>query len=106
MALIPLPDKITIKKATGVDSWGKPIYGEEIDYNCRIEEGSQQIVDQHGNTIMTTFKIFLEGAVDVQYVDKISFTNELNQTVERSPAKIQLIKFIDGTAVLTVVFAQ
>lgn len=106
MALIPLPDKITIKKATGVDSWGKPIYGQSFDYNCRIEEGSQQIVDQHGNTIMATFKIYFEGVVDVQYADKISFTNELNQTIERSPAKIQLIKFLDGTVWFTVVFAQ
>lgn len=106
MALIPLPDKVTIKKATGVDSWGKPVYGEEFEYNCRIEEGSEQITDQSGNAIVASFKIFLEGAVDVQYIDLLVFENDLNHTIERSPEKIQLIKYLDGSVWFTLVWLK
>lgn len=103
MALIPLNQKITITKNNGTDSWGKPIPGTPFIYDCRYEEGTQKVIDNNGNEVLSSATVYMEGLIDVNYADKISFTNELLTTINNYPLSIKILRSFSGEPLFTVI---
>ncbi|SHE66284.1 hypothetical protein SAMN05444392_102277 [Seinonella peptonophila] len=105
MAMIPLRQKITIRRSNGeTDEWGNPIGITETEYACRADEGSFLVQDQNGNEIMTSLKVYLEGLIDVSYTDQIEFNNEAGIVINREPQKIQVLRDFSGFPLFTVVY--
>lgn len=97
---------ITVTRSGSLDDWGHPKPSETFTYKCRIDEGTQLIVGHSNNmvteeTVVAEARILLDGLVDIQPSDEITFTNELGQTVTRTPKKIDVKRGLSGKAMFT-----
>lgn len=96
MAVIPLKQRVRITKPGGLDEWGNPIPGEILEYKCRVDEKSELVRDRTGEEVVSSARILIEKLVDIGYDDIIEFTNELGQTIRRTPLNIGVIRDFTG----------
>lgn len=96
MAVIPLKQTVRITKPGGLDEWGNPIPGETLEYKCRVDEKSELVRDKTGKEVVSSARILIEKLVDVGYDDTVEFTNELGQTIRRTPLNISVIRDFSG----------
>lgn len=106
MAVIAMRQTITVKRSEELDDWGEPIYNEIITLKCRIDEGSQVRQYRSAGTtnsevVVATARILLDKLADISETDTISFTNELGQTIERTPKEINVKRNVAGKPILT-----
>jgi hypothetical protein len=97
---------ITVNRGGGLDDWGNPMPGEQLTLKCRIDEGSQlrqyrSAGTTSSETIVATARIMLDKLADIRETDTISFTNELGQTIERTPKEINVKRGPSGKPMLT-----
>jgi hypothetical protein len=104
MPIIPLKQRITVKRGGGLDDWGQPLPGEMFDFQARVDEKSEKITDRNGAEVVASIKIYLDKLQDVRYDDIIDYDNELGVLTERSPQKIEVIRDFSGKPVMTVVY--
>lgn len=96
MAVIPLKQRVRITKPGGLDEWGNPIPDETLEYKCRVDEKSELVRDRTGKEVVSSARILIEKLVDVGYDDTVEFTNELGQTIRRTPLNISVIRDFTG----------
>lgn len=106
MAVIAMRQTIMVKRSEELDEWGKPVYNDLITLKCRIDEGSQlrqyrSAGTTSSETIVATARIMLDKLADIRETDTISFTNELGQTIERTPKEINVKRGPSGKPMLT-----
>lgn len=105
MPLIPMNQKITIVRAGEEDEWGDPITpSQRIALKCRVVEESKIVQNSIGEEAVAGMKVSLDKLVDVRYSDKIEYTNELSQTVTKSPIRIAVVRMPSGKPIMTKVY--
>lgn len=99
--MIDLNQKITRVRGGSFDRWGNQTTLSETEFPARVDELTERIRDAQGNEVVSTMSVLLDGLADVNYKDKIRFTNELGLTIEKTPQLIQPIRDEDGYVILT-----
>lgn len=109
MAILPMKQTITIKRAKTFDDWGNPSEIEEVTLKCRIEEGTQikRYLGGTGNgtssseNVVESARILIDKLADIRETDTIVFTNELGKTIVKSPNAINVKRGISGNPLYT-----
>jgi hypothetical protein len=106
MAYIAMRQTITVKRGEVLDDWGNAAPSETFTLNCRIDEGwalhaYRSAGSSDNEIVVSTARILLDKLADIRETDKISFTNELGQTIERSPKQISVKRGVSGKPVMT-----
>lgn len=104
MPLIPMKQTITVTKAGGSDGWGGTAFGTPIAVKARVTEETNVVTNQAGEEAVASLRILLDKLADISYDDVITYTNELDVTVERKPLKVGVARGMSGRALLTEVF--
>ena len=60
--MIPVPDTITITKATKLDNWGQKVPGRKLTVKCRIDQTSNLVKNQDGKEVVASAEIRLKRA--------------------------------------------
>lgn len=95
---------ITVKRSGGLDDWGKPIVGESVEMNARVEEVTESIRNHQGKEVVAGHRVILDKLADIRYEDAIQYTNELGVTIERNPQKVEVKRMLNGKPMLTMVY--
>lgn len=95
---------IYVRRPSGKDDWGNPVYGDVYEYSCRVEEDTEVVQNQYGEEAVSSAKIMLWKLADIGYDDTIEYTNELDVKIERKPIKIEILRWFDGKPRYTVVY--
>jgi hypothetical protein len=101
MAMIPLNDTLTIKRATGFDDWGKPIGEVEIVVKCRIDYSTQIVKDKNGADVVSKANILIDAFVEVQYEDTLEWTDPNGHINSESAVSIGYIKDFSSKVLFT-----
>jgi hypothetical protein len=106
MAYVSMRQTITVKRGEVLDDWGDVTYSDTFTLNCRIDEGwAMHSYRSSGNSdneiVVSTARILLDNLADIRETDLISFTNELGQTIERSPKQISVKRNVSGNPIMT-----
>jgi hypothetical protein len=110
MAIIPLKQTITIKKAAeSMDRFNRPVYSDPVSMKCRISEGTKLIRSRsQGMTtnaeVVSSAQIYLDKLVDISMDDEITFTDELGNVRTWKPLNVDIKRGLNGKAILTVVY--
>lgn len=104
MPLIPLKQAIIVTKPGVSDGWGGVIPGEVLALKARVSEETNVVTNQLGKEAVTGLRITLDKLADVSYDDVITYTNELDVTVNGKPVHIAVKRGISGRPLLTEVF--
>lgn len=106
MAIIPLRQTASVRKyiADNNDGWATDDYAEPVDYAVRATERFEVVTNQLGEEVTASLKLLFDKLPDINYNDKVSYTNELGVTIEREPISIKPTRMINGKATLTSVF--
>jgi len=105
--MIPFNQSIKVLKRVDEDDWGKPIYDEDnlVSVECRVDEGSHLTSDikskQTGKNIIPDARILIEGLADIKYEDRIIYTDELGNTIDKLPERITVRRDMGGSVILT-----
>lgn len=99
--MIPTNDKVTIKRATGLDSWGEPVAGQSIEYNCRYSSKSEVVTNQEGEEITTNASFLIKGLASVDYDDVVYFVKPDGNIIEKQPEKINFLRDLSGKVKFT-----
>lgn len=106
MPIIPMQQTITVKRGGALDDWGNATPGVTSTLKCRVDEGSSVVNSRsqryvNDSTEVSTARILLDGLADIKYTDIITFTNELGETIEKSPKEINVKRHVSGRPMLT-----
>lgn len=110
MAIIPLKQTVTIRKATGeTDRFNRPVFGEAVKYRCRFTEGTKLVKARSAGMItsaevVSSARIYLEGFVKINMDDEISYIDESESLTVYNPISYDVIRGVNGKAMLTVVY--
>lgn len=105
MALLPLKQTVTIKRKGETDRWGNEITPPVVkSMKCRVDEGSKLVQNQLGEEVVSGMEITFDKLADVKYTDTIEYTNELGETITRTPIRIEVVRMINGKPALTAVY--
>jgi len=102
MALIPLKDTSTINSFNASsDGWDDIPPDSTNTLKCRINESSKLVKNQLGDEVISNVQILYEGAIKINYTDKITSTdsNGIEQTMK--PTAIERIKDIASKVLFT-----
>lgn len=106
MAIIPLKQKASVRKyiADNNDGWATDDYAEPVNYAVRATERFEVVTNQLGEEVTASVKLLFDKLPDINYNDKVSYTNELGVTIEREPISIKYTRMVNGKTTLTSVF--
>jgi hypothetical protein len=109
VAIVPLKQTVTVTSAFTYDDWGNAIAGESTEYKVRIDEGSTVVQTRVGSTVRSeeakaTARLLFDKLAPIGYEDTLTFTNELGETIERTPKEINVKRSVSGKPLLTEVF--
>lgn len=77
-----LNDQVRIAKRIDQDQYGKPVYGEEQVYKCRIENNSRQVLNAKGEVVLAASTIyFAETGPFVGLADQITLQDGRTPTI-------------------------
>ncbi len=99
--MIPLTHKAKIVKSTGIDSWGEPIAGEEVEVSCRISAKTEMVRNQNGDEVVSKGYLLFKGAVTVKDGYTLKFSNENGEEVIEIPLSIQHKRDLSGEVLFT-----
>lgn len=112
MAIIPLRQSVTVRNKIedNVDGWGTDGWSEPFTLKCRavetlkvvssssLTDGIKKTVDEQ---VRATLVLLFDKLPNIDYSSEITYTNELNVTITRSPILITPIRMINGKPTLT-----
>ena len=109
MALIPMKQTVIARANFGYDDWGNELPGEETTYQARVDEGSTVVQQRVGSTVRAeeakaVARIMFDKLAPITYDTTLIFTNELGETIERTPKEINVKRSVAGKPLLTEVF--
>ena len=105
MAIVPMKQSATVKRPGEKDDWGNVTnVPTEFTLKCRAEETTEVIQNLLGEEVVSDVYFLFDKLADIRYDDVISYTNELDVTVERTPIKIKPVRMPNGKATLTQVY--
>ncbi|MED4840399.1 hypothetical protein P9695_08775 [Weizmannia sp. CD-2023] len=101
MSLIPMKDTVVIVRSKGYDRWGEPLGTEEIELKCRIDYQFQVVKNDKGEDVVAKATLLFNKIADIQYSDKITFTDEFGVQHTETPISISPLKNISGNPIMT-----
>lgn len=105
MAVIPLKQTASVRKwlATNDDGWAVEDWSEPIAYKVRATEKVEIVTNQLGEEKTASVKLLFDKLPDITYVDEITYINELDVKITRTPLSIKPIRMINGKPTLTAI---
>lgn len=105
MAIIPLKQTVTVRKLiTGEnDGWGEDTWSDPIPYNARATERVEIVTNRLGEEVTASVKLLFDKLPDINYEDEITYINELDVKITRSPLSIKPIRMVNGKPTLTAI---
>ena len=104
MAMIPMKQRVTIRRAGETNDWGEGGTTTTITLKCRVDERTSVVQNTLGDEVVSGMEILFDKLPDVRYDDVIEYTNELGVTVSRSPIKIEPVRMPNGKPTMTAVY--
>lgn len=105
MAIIPLKQTVIVRKWTdgSHDGWGEGGFGKPIEYKVRATEKVEIVTNQLGEEVTASVKLLFDKLPDIKYEDEITYINELNVKIMRTPLSIKPIRMVNGKTTLTAI---
>lgn len=104
MAIIALNQQVIVTKPGTSDGWGGTVPGVSITHKVRVSERTEIVKNQVGEEAVSSMTIIFNKLPDVRYDDVITYTNELGDTIERSPLAIEPKRMLNGKPIITEVY--
>lgn len=104
MAIIPLKQTVIVTKPGTSDGWGGSVPGVSITYKVRVSERTEIVKNQVGEEAVSSMTIIFDKLPDIRYDDVITYTNELGDTIERTPLAIEPKRMLNGKPIITEVY--
>lgn len=107
MAIIPLPQEITIQrksKTPGPD--GRPSFAAPVTLKGRVDETVKIVLDRNGAETLAMATITLDKLAQVDVGDRLTYTDELGRTRTFTAINIEPVRGLGGKALLTEVYAK
>lgn len=101
MAIVPLKQTVIVTKAGVSDGWGGTTPGGEVTHKARVSEQTEIVKNRLGEEVVSSMKIIFDKLPDIRYDDVITYTNELDVTIERNPLSIEPKRMFNGKPILT-----
>ncbi|QHZ58599.1 hypothetical protein M655_024825 [Brevibacillus sp. NSP2.1] len=119
MSLVPLKNTVTITPALGTDEWDRPIPGTPYQLRCRVQEGTKLVRSATGSggihgiqaqEVVSVAQIYFDRIPRdpltgdaLGLADTITFTDETGVARTYTPISIEIKRWLNGKATLTVV---
>lgn len=112
MAVIPLKQKVIVKRKAVKDEWGE---GKDvlIPHKCRFSEGAELIRRSSSSSggpasitseeVVGNGKFYFDKYADIKSTDELLYTDESGVQVTFVPLSIKRIRALNGKAILTAV---
>lgn len=105
MSFPAMKQTITVTRAiSDGGGWGGGQSTEQFDVACRADEVTEKVQNQLGDEVISTAQFMMAGLVDIRYSDTITFEDELGRKIERSPVRIEPLRWFNGKPRYTVVY--
>ena len=104
MQTTPGNETVRIFKGDGNDGWAQPIEQEPITVDAFCSEEINTVENELGEEVVSRLRIVFVGVQDVDYTDKIEYTDALGRVTKRKPERIIFRKRPDGRVLVTEVF--
>src|SRR6185312_4006684 len=106
MAMIPLKQTVTVYPPGNDDPWNPTPAAEPFELLCRFQEGTEVVTDVHGKDAVSSAQIFLDKYADVSVAHTIRYTAEDGVERTYSPINVGRKRWLNGKAILTVVYVK
>lgn len=105
MAIVPLKQTVTVRKwlADNDDGWSVEDWSEPITYKVRATERVEIVTNPIGEEKTASVKLLFDKLPDITYVDEITYINELDVKITRTPLSIKPIRMVNGKPTLTAI---
>lgn len=119
MPLVPMKQTVTITPAVlepdgtpQTDDWGRPVYGTPYTLKCRVQEGAKLVRSTSGaggvhgvasQEVVSVARIMFDKLVNISMSDMITFTDENGIVKTYTPISVEIVRGLNGKAILTVV---
>lgn len=103
MAIIPLKQRVTIRRKGAVNEWGESESVVDVEVKARVDEQVTLVKNQQGEEVASSATIYFDKLANVRYDDVLIFANELGFVTEESPKSIVPKRGISGKSLITVV---
>lgn len=106
MAIIPLKQTVTVRKwlADNDDGWANEDWSAPTTYKVRATEKVEIVTNQLGEEKTASVKLLFDKLPDITYADEITYINEMDVKVTRTPLSIKPIRMINGKPTLTAIY--
>ena len=99
--MIPVKDTITVTKAVSLDAWGQSLPGQSQTIKCRVDQTSKLVRNQDGKEVVSSAEILMLGLVQINYSDRIEWTDGAGNNYTWSPVVVAVIRDLNGKPLLT-----
>ncbi|MCU6709353.1 hypothetical protein M6D81_11605 [Paenibacillus sp. J5C_2022] len=107
MALIPLKQEVTVyPKAPSDDPWNPSPGSVPFTLKCRFQEGTAVVTDQHGREVVSSAQIFFDKFAPIKATDEYGYVDETGSERRYLPLKTERKRWLNGKAILTVVYVK
>lgn len=106
MAIIPLPQEITIQRKGAPGPNGLPSLAAPITLKGRVDETVKIVLDRNGAETLAMATITLDKLAQVDVGDRLTYTDELGRTRTFTAINIEPVRGLGGKALLTEVYAK
>lgn len=103
MAIIPLKQRVTIRRKVAVNEWGESEGVVEVVIKARVDETMSLVTNPQGEEVSSSATIYIDKLANVRYDDVLIFINELGFVTEESPKSIVPKRGMSGKSLITVV---
>lgn len=104
MAIIPLKQTVIVTKPGTSDGWGGAVPGAKVMYKARVTDETKIVKNRLGEEAVSSMTIIFDKLPDIRYDDVITYTNELGDTIERTPLAIEPKRMLNGKPIITEVY--
>ncbi|MFF2886642.1 hypothetical protein [Paenibacillus sp. NPDC057967] len=106
MALIPLKQTVTVYPPGDNDPWNPLPPANPFTLRCRFQEGTEVVTDQHGRDVVSSAQIYFDRYAPVKSDYEYEYTDESGETVRYRTVNTGRKRWLNGKAVLTVVYVR
>lgn len=103
MAWIPLRQSVTVYPPGSDDPWN-PEPAEPFMLQCRFQENTEVVRNQHGAEVVSSAQIFLDKYAPVTVNHTFEYVDESGTTTKYTPHNVARKRWLNGKAILTVVY--
>lgn len=76
-----LSSSVTIAPFASDDSYGQPVYGTGVVTAARIVVGQKALIDDRGNTLISSCQVFVDGGSAANNASKITLPDGTSPTI-------------------------